>query len=236
MKTLHILSAGAAKALVQQLQGEFEAADPGLKVAAKFGAVGAMKEALLAGEPCDVFIVTQAMLQELIQAGRLEGSQQAALGKVLTGLAVPSNQAQGAIDSPEQLARFLSDASAIYFPDPLRATAGIHFAKVMEQMGIKAAVQARFKTYPNGAAAMADLAKDTSGSAAGCTQVSEILYTPGVRLVGPLPQAFELSTSYAGTISASAQSDAAQRVLASKFIATLCAASRVNLRLQAGFI
>ena len=57
MTTLNVLCAGAAQGLVKALQARF-LADTGAAVQARFGAVGAMKEALLAGEPCDVFIVT----------------------------------------------------------------------------------------------------------------------------------------------------------------------------------
>ena len=46
--TLNFLSGGAAQGLVQALQPAFEA-EHGLRLQGRFGAVGAMKEALLAG-------------------------------------------------------------------------------------------------------------------------------------------------------------------------------------------
>ena len=81
-------------------------------------------------------------------------------------------------------------ADAIHFPDPGKATAGIHFDKVVDRLGIRSDVQARLRTFPNGASAMRALA-DAGGRAIGCTQATEILATPGVRLVGPLPPGFE---------------------------------------------
>ena len=71
MTTLHLLCAGAAQGLVKALQPQFEA-DTGATLQARFGAVGAMKEALLAGEPCDVMIVTEAMIDALCREGRLQ--------------------------------------------------------------------------------------------------------------------------------------------------------------------
>jgi len=47
-RPLHLLSAGAAKALVQGLQVEFERSN-GLSLSAQFGAVGAMREQLEGG-------------------------------------------------------------------------------------------------------------------------------------------------------------------------------------------
>ena len=54
----------------------------------------------------------------------------------------------------------------------------------------------RLRPYPNGATAMRALAGARRTSPIGCTQVTEILNTPGVALVGPLPKQFELATVY----------------------------------------
>ena len=40
---------------------------------------------------------------------------------------------------------------------------------------------------------MREMAASDEGNAIGCTQITEIKYTPGVALVGPLPVEFELS-------------------------------------------
>ena len=69
---MNILCAGAAQGLVKALQGVFGLT--GAKVEGRFGAVGAMKEALLAGEPCDVMIVTETMISALQADGRLQSA------------------------------------------------------------------------------------------------------------------------------------------------------------------
>ena len=84
---LAFLSAGAAQGLVQALQGEFEA-KTGARMLGRFGAVGAMQEALLAGEPCDLFISTDKMVHEFLAEGRLRAASAAPLGRVHTGVAV----------------------------------------------------------------------------------------------------------------------------------------------------
>jgi molybdate transport system substrate-binding protein len=148
----------------------------------RFGAVGAMKEALLAGEPCDVMVVTEAMISALQAEGRLLPQSQAALGRVRTGIAVREGESAPDISTPETLKARLLAASAIYFPDPKRSTAGIHFASVLDKLGIADAVSSRLRTFPNGATAMRELAADPQPGAIGCTQVSEIKYTPGLVL------------------------------------------------------
>jgi len=65
----------------------------------------------------------------------------------------------------------------------------------------------------------------------GCTQVTEILYTPGVSLVAPLPQAFELATVYTAAVSSQADSPQAAAAL----IALLISPSSAALRAAGGF-
>jgi molybdate transport system substrate-binding protein len=230
MSTLNLLCAGAAQGLVKALQARFTA-DTGALVQGRFGAVGAMKEALLAGEPCDVFIVTAVMVDALCAEGRLRAGTQAALGRVRTGVAVKSGHALPDVATPEGLKAALLAADAIYFPDPVRATAGIHFAKVMRELGIFDTLEPRFKTFPNGATAMRELAQAATPHPLGCTQVTEINYTPGVQLVGALPQRFELATVYSAAVAAGA----ADAALAARFVALLAGPASQVLRTEGGF-
>lgn len=180
---LNILCAGAVQGLVKALHARFER-ETGAQLQARFGAVGAMKEALLAGEPCDVMIVTDAMIEALQSGGQMSLKPRAPLGRVRTGLAVRQGEPVPNVATPDALRGALLAADAIYFPDPRRATAGIHFAAVLAKLGIDAAVAARVRNFPNGATSMRELASSAPG-AIGCTQITEILYTPGIALAGP---------------------------------------------------
>jgi molybdate transport system substrate-binding protein len=242
--TLHILSACAAQGLLQALQPAFEEAH-GCMLQGRFGAVGAMKEALLAGTPCDVFISTQPMIDELAAAGRLRAGGRV-LGRVRTGIAVREGDATPAIGSRAELARALAAAPALYFPDPERATAGIHFARVLGELGLAESTRARWCTFPNGATAMRELASAPAAAARapagvtgpsgatgaiGCAQQSEILITRGVRLVGPLPKPFELATVYSAAVAESA----AVPDLAARLVAWMSDPAQRELRQRCGF-
>ena len=78
---------------------------------------------------------------------------------------------------------------------------------------------------------MRELAASTSPRAIGCTLASEILYTPGVVLVGALPAPFELVTPYAAATSTAA----AEPDLAQHFIALMTGDAARLLRLAGGF-
>ena len=142
-----------------------------------------------------------------------------------------SGQTKPDTSTPEALKAALLAADAIYFPDPLRATAGIHFADVMRQLGIHDELAPRFRTFPNGATSMRALAASNAPRLIGCTQVTEINHTEGVVLVGALPDRFEPATTYTGAVGAAA----GQPELAARFIALLCGSDSRALRAAGGF-
>ncbi|VWX55521.1 Molybdate transport system substrate-binding protein [Burkholderiales bacterium 8X] len=228
---MKLLCAGAAQGFVKALQDAFLEAT-GARVDARFGAVGAMRDLLLGGEACDVLIVTAPMVASLQQEGRLVAGTEAALGTVRTGIAIRAGDPPPEVSTPERLRQSLLAAGAIYFPDAERSTAGAHFAGVMSRLGIAEQVADRLRMHPNGATAMAELAAQTGAERAiGCTQVTEIRYTPGVQLVGVLPTEFELATVYAGAVSATA----AQPELARLFMELVTGPQTRALREQGGF-
>ena len=224
-----MLSAGAAKGLVQGQQADFER-DSGLTLQCTFGAVGAVLERLNAGAPCDLIVLTRAMIDTLARDGRVDSARIADLGWVHTGVAVPAGAAALPVSDVPSLRAVLAPASAIYLPDPERATAGIHALRVLKALELPD-VEARLRAFPNGAAAMAALAEQADPRAVGITQVSEIRYTAGVQLLGVLPAPHGLATLYSGALArGAAQADAAARLLQ-----RLSAPERAGWRRQAGF-
>ena len=195
---LEFISAGAAHGLVATV-----ARERGIEVAGSFGAVGAQLEKFRAGSPCDLVILTHAQVTALAASGEVEADSCADLGSVATSIAVRADAGPRDVATPAALREALLAADAIYFPDPAKATAGIHFAKVLDLLGIRSQVATRLKTYPNGATAMGEMAK-AGGNPIGCTQATEILATPGIRLEGPLPQGCDLETVYTVAVNAKA--------------------------------
>ena len=227
---LHLLSGGAAQGVVRALEEEFRVAT-GASLQGTFGAVGAMREKLLAGEPCDVVILTAAIVAELERDGRVLAATSAPLGRVRTGVAVRAGERLPDIADGTALRATLLAARGICFPDPELATAGIHFIEVLRKLGIRDEVAPRLMPYPNGATAMRELARATVPGLVGCTQITEIRYTPGVVLVGPLPAGFELSTVYAAAVCAGA----AEPDLARRLVGLLSGPSSQALRAAGGF-
>jgi molybdate transport system substrate-binding protein len=230
VSALALLSAGAAKGLVGQAAPAFTAAT-GVDVRGEFGAVGAMRERLAGGAACDVVILTAALIAALEADGSVVAGTAAPLGRVRTGIAVRAGAPLPAIGDAAVLAATLLAATGILFPDPQLATAGIHFVAVLRRLGIHDDVAARLRPYPNGATAMRALADAPEPGLVGCTQITEIRYTPGVALVGPLPAEFELATVYTAAVATRAADAAAARA----FVAALAGPATLAQRRAGGF-
>ena len=230
MKTLRVLSGGAAQGLVEALRARFEAAS-GCRIEATFGAVGAMRARLLAGEPADLMILSRTLIDALARDGHVAAASVRDIGTVETAVAVRRGDAIPPIATADQLRRALLASDAIHFPDPEHATAGIHFADVMRRLGVTEMLAPRLRPAPNGATAMRALAVSTSDRPLGCTQATEILYTPGVVLAAMLPREFELATTY----SAAVCTKAAAPDLAARFVEWMCGERSAPLRVAGGF-
>ncbi len=230
MPTLHVLSGGAAKGLVSAVQDRF-AGSTGMAITGQFDAVGKMKDQLLAGAPCDVVILTSALITQLTETCDVTAGSARPLGLVKTGIAVKQGAPIPPLATVAELRQALLGAGAIYFPDPVKATAGIHFMKVMKLLGVDKDMAGRLHPHPNGAAAMQALAQSGEPKAIGCTQVTEIIFAPGVELAANLPAEFELATVYTAAVSSRADQPRAAAAL----IELLTSEEAAGLRSAGGF-
>ena len=229
-RSLQLLSAGAAQGLVASISEDFHA-DTGARIDGTFGAVGAIRDRILEGAAFDAIVLTAPLIAALENAGHVLAPSTVPIGRVRTGIAVRAGQPLPRIVDGASLRKALVDAAGLYFPDPELATAGIHFMKVLRELGIADQVASHLHAFPNGATAMRELAATTGTGLIGCTQITEIRYTPGVILVGALPPEFELSTLYSAGIGAAAR----ERDLALELVRRLSAPATRALRESAGF-
>lgn len=227
---MHVLSGGAAAAVVQGVQAEFEKMT-GSRIDGTFSAVGMMRDKLLGGASCDLIILTKPLIEQLIASGHVVPGSARSLGLVKTGVAVRSGTPHPSVKTRAELHAAMNAAQGIYFPDPDKATAGIHFMGVLKALGLDESLRDKFRVFPNGATAMAAMAQSHESGLIGCTQVTEINYTEGVDLVDVLPTEFELSTDYTLGICTTAKEPENARVLAE----LLAGPASEKVRRQGGF-
>jgi molybdate transport system substrate-binding protein len=231
MTTLNILSGGAAQGLVASLAPTFKALT-GFAIGGEFGAVGAMADKLRQGTPTDLVILTAKMVADLAQENLVVSASVADIGLVETAIAVRVRDPLVTVTDAATLRAAFLAADAIFVPDTKASTAGIHVAKVLQQLGIADEVAARLRIFPNGATAMRHLAESDAVRPIGCTQSTEIISTKGVVLSGSLPPGCELSTLYTAAVTTRAADPLHARAL----IDLLIGAEQARLREAAGFL
>jgi molybdate transport system substrate-binding protein len=228
---LNILSGGAAHGLVASLAPKFKERS-GLDIEGEFGAVGVMADKLRNGTPADIVVLTAVLIAKLATENLVVGASIADIGLVETAMAVRASDPKVSVGDAAALRAAFLAADAIFVPDTKASTAGIHVAKVLQQLGIADEVATRLKIYPNGTTAMRHLAESDAARPVGCTQSTEIISTEGVTLSGALPKGCELSTMYTAAVATRAA--AAQQ--ARSLIDLLTGADQRELRERAGFL
>jgi molybdate transport system substrate-binding protein len=231
MNTLNILSGGAAQGLVASLAPRLKA-ETGFDISGEFGAVGAMADKLRGGATTDIVILTAALLAKLADEKLVVPASIADIGLVETALAVRSADPKVSVEDADDLRAAFLAADAIFVPDIKASTAGLHVAKILQQLGIAEEVEARLKIYPNGATAMRHLASSADKRPIGCTQSTEIISTRGAELSGALPKGCDLATMYTAGVTTQALSVAPAQAL----IDLLTSADQREMRERAGFL
>ena len=206
MNTLNIVSAGAARAVVEKLVGILQQEDAGLVVHARYGAVQDMKACVMVQEAVDVVVLTDRLLHELADNSLVVAGSCHDLGAVGTGIAVRADTAPPDVSSPQRLRDVLLACGSVFVPNPATASAGKVFLQALDELGIQAQVLSRLIPCSSGHDAMAQLARSAGPTHIGVMQITEILASSDVRLAGPLPGALQRHTVYSAAVATHANS------------------------------
>jgi molybdate transport system substrate-binding protein len=196
---LRFLAAGATEASVRDKIGVFEA-QTRLALEYSFGAVGALRDKVIAGEPADVVVVTPAIITTLEEQQLVRAGSRVDLGRIGGGLAVRAGDAAPSITTTDELRQALLGADEVYYADPLTATAGAALMRIVDTLGIGDQVRAKGHTAAGGREAMQNLSRSTAPRVLGATQISEIKSVPEVKLVGEYPGDLQVKTTYSAII------------------------------------
>ena len=197
---IRVLSAGAMKLVVAELGEQFARETGHAVTIVDSGPVGVMQKRLMDGEAADVIVLSDTGIDFLAGKGFVLGGSRTDLARTAIGVAVREGAPRPDISTAEAFKRALLEAKSITYVDPARgATSGVHFAGVLERLGIADQMKPKTVLVQGGAAAD----KLVTGEAEICVhQISEILPVKGVTLVGPLPKELQKITTYSAGIPA----------------------------------
>lgn len=193
-----VLSASALKAVLTDIGDAFRQ-ETGHNVKLTFATAGEVEKRVLAGEATDVIVGTDVSTEKMAGQGLIVPETRAIVARVGVGIGAREGAPKPDISSTEALKRTLLATKSVTYPDPARGGAsGIHFAKVIEQLGIAEPVKAKSVLGANPDFVCIAVAK---GEVELCAhQISEILPVKGVTLVGPLPRDVQRVTTFAAAV------------------------------------
>ncbi len=190
---LKVLSAVAMKSAADDLARAFERTT-GNKVALGYAPAGAIRDRILNGEVFDVAILPRPVIDRLQAQGNIAADSARVIARSEVSVCVRSGAPKPDISTVDNLKRSLLAANSVAYSDPAKGGAsGIHFARVLDRLGIAEQMKPKAKlTGPDSAEFVA------RGEAELCVnQAIEIKRTVGVDLVGPLPAELQNKTDFA---------------------------------------
>jgi molybdate transport system substrate-binding protein len=196
-----VLSAGAVKPVVPGLIETFQK-ETGHTVTITFDTAGGLRKRVEGGAKADVLIVTDTVIDALVKSNHVVAGSRSDIARTAIGVAVREGAPRPDISTVDAFKRAILEARAIVYNDPaIGATSGIHFASVLQRLGIADAVKGKSVLWQGGYAAKAIL----NGQADLCVhQISELLPVKGVVVVGPLPAEINKVTTYSSSLLPSA--------------------------------
>jgi molybdate transport system substrate-binding protein len=192
---IRLVSAASIQEVFKEIIGDFERTS-GHKMVIHYGTMGAITDWMRGGEEADLVISSAQSIATLLSEGKIEPASQIRISKVGVGIVVPSGTAVPAIASVEDLSRALLAAKVVVYADPSRGgAAGIHIARVIQQLGVAEQVKPKIKLGAGGDVTEVTVAQGEG--TLGMTQVSEIVGKPGAIFVGPFPEKIQNYTVFA---------------------------------------
>ncbi len=160
-----------------------------------------------AGEPVDLVISTSATIDQWIRDGRIVAETRTEIARSGIGVEVRAGAPKPDISSVEALKRALLEAKSIAY---LRVGSGIYIESLVERLGIADAIKGKV-TRPE-----TDIVSEMVARGEvelGLVVITQILTTPGVTLVGPLPPDVQSYVMFTGGVSSNARAPDAARQL-----------------------
>ena len=148
-----------------------------------------------AGEQFDILISGSATVDEWIKAGRIMAATRKDIARSGIGVEVRAGARKPDISSVEAFKRALLEAKSIAY---LRVGSGLYIDGLVERLGIGGAIKSKV-TRPESDIVSELVAKGEVEL--GLVVITQILTTPGVELVGPLPREIQSHVMFTAGVS-----------------------------------
>jgi molybdate transport system substrate-binding protein len=204
---IHVWTARAIATVLAEVGPQFERAS-GRRLIVYSGLPADFEKRLKAGDPLDIMISGSSPVDRWIEEGKLVAATRTDIARSGIGVEVRAGARKPDISSVEAFKRALLDAKSIAY---LRTGSGIYLQGLLERLDIAEAVRPRV-TRPESDIVSELVAK--GDVELGMVVITQILTTPGVELVGPLPPEIQSYVVFAAGVSVNSKApDAAAQLI-----------------------
>jgi len=150
-----------------------------------------VKQKIEAGEAADVVVVQPDFVEELTKSGKVNAGDRPTIGRVGIGLGARGASPARDISTAEKLRQMLLGVDTLSFN---KVKSGNYFATVLERLGIAKALEPKIvRTSPLG---IFEPVLKGNGNDIAAGTIPLIDTTPGIKYLGPLPDALQDYLTY----------------------------------------
>ena len=207
---VRVFCTNGIRAVVEELRPRFEQ-QTGDKLVLLYEPSSQLRKRIDAGEPFDLAILTTALIDEEIKAGKLAADSRTLLARSGLGVSIRSGAKKPNISTVNGFKSALLNAESITYAT--QGASAAPFEVLVAKLGITAQLKPKYNLRPT-AAEVGDAV--ASGIVElGIAPVSEILPVRGVDLVGPFPKEIQSYVELTGAVGANAkEKEEAKKLLA----------------------
>jgi molybdate transport system substrate-binding protein len=204
---VEVLSTLALRGILTEIADDFRTRS-GSRIAATYKSTNAVLTMIGEGARADVAIATRQAIDRLLRENIIAGSTIVDVARSGIGVAVRAGAPKPEIGTVDAFKHALITAKSIAFSR--QGASGIHFAEVIDRLGIGDEVRRKAKiidTYVGELAARAEVELVVQ-------QISELMPVAGIDIVGPLPPELQkISVFSAGVFAAARNAAGGQKLV-----------------------
>lgn len=228
MTTLRLISSMATKPLLADLVALYQAQAPGVQVQVEsVGGIDAAQR-VQAGEAFDAVVLASDAIDKLIASGHVLAGSRVDLVHSGVAVAVPEGQSVPDISSEDALRQAVLAAPSVGLST---GPSGVQLRQLFERWGILTQIASKLVQAKPGVPVGALLARGEV--ALGFQQLSEMRGVAGITVLGPMPQAVQITTTFSGSVASSCTQPETVRPLLAFWASAACSSTKEQHGMQA---